>query len=37
MIARKEYLNRLIAFKDKQVVKVITGIRPASAFSPSAK
>lgn len=27
MIARKEYLNRLIAFKDKQVVKVITGIR----------
>ena len=27
MIARDEYLNRLIAFKDKRVVKVITGIR----------
>ena len=27
MIARNEYLNRLIAFKDKPVVKVITGIR----------
>ena len=27
MIARDEYLNRLIAFKDKPVVKVITGIR----------
>lgn len=27
MIQRTEYLNKLIAFKDKQLVKVITGIR----------
>lgn len=27
MIARDEYLKHLIAFKDKPVVKVITGIR----------
>jgi predicted AAA+ superfamily ATPase len=27
MIQRDEYLNRLIAFKDKQLIKVITGIR----------
>jgi len=27
MIARNEYINRLIAFKDKPVVKVVTGIR----------
>ncbi|MCK5848657.1 MAG: ATP-binding protein [Caldisericia bacterium] len=27
MIERTEYLNRLIAWKDKQIIKVITGIR----------
>ena len=27
MIQRKEYLNNLIALKDKQVIKVITGVR----------
>ena len=27
VIQRKEYLNKLIAFKDKRIVKVITGIR----------
>ena len=27
LIQRKEYLDKLIAFKDKQVVKIITGIR----------
>ena len=27
IIQRKEYLNKLIAFKDKQIIKVITGIR----------
>ncbi|MCM1172535.1 MAG: ATP-binding protein [Clostridium sp.] len=27
LIERKEYLNKLIAFKDKQLIKVITGIR----------
>ena len=26
-IRREEYLNKLIAFKDKQIIKVITGIR----------
>ena len=27
VIQRKEYMNKLIAFKDKQLIKVITGIR----------
>lgn len=27
MIERKEYLQNLIAFKDKQLIKVVTGIR----------
>lgn len=27
MINREEYLNQLIAFKDKQLIKVVTGIR----------
>lgn len=27
MIARQEYLNMLISFRDKQVIKVVTGIR----------
>ena len=27
MIERKEYLNQLIGYKDKQIVKIITGIR----------
>ena len=27
MIERQEYMKRLIAFKDKQVIKVVTGIR----------
>lgn len=27
MIARKEYLENLISFKDKQLIKVVTGIR----------
>lgn len=27
IIQRREYLNKLIAFKDKQIIKVITGIR----------
>ena len=27
MIERKEYINRLIAFKDKELIKVITGIK----------
>ena len=26
-IERKEYLNKLIAFKDKQIIKIITGVR----------
>ena len=27
LIERKEYLDKLIAFKDKQIIKIITGIR----------
>jgi hypothetical protein len=27
LIKRKEYLDKLIAFKDKQIIKVVTGIR----------
>lgn len=27
MIERKEYLNQLESWKDKQIIKVITGIR----------
>lgn len=27
LIERKEYLNKLIAFRDKQLIKVVTGIR----------
>ena len=27
MIARKEYMDRLIGYRDKQVIKIITGIR----------
>ncbi|MCM1057959.1 MAG: ATP-binding protein [Firmicutes bacterium] len=27
LVERKEYLNKLIAFRDKQIIKVITGIR----------
>lgn len=27
MIQRKEYLNKLIAFRDKQLIKVVTGVR----------
>ena len=27
ILQRKEYLNKLIAFKDKQLIKVVTGIR----------
>ena len=27
VIQRKEYLDKLIAFKDKQLIKVVTGIR----------
>ena len=27
MIIRKEYLSRLLAWKDEQVIKVVTGIR----------
>lgn len=27
LIQRKEYLNKLIAFKDKQLIKIVTGIR----------
>ena len=27
IISRDDYLNKLIAFKDKQLIKVITGIR----------
>ena len=27
LINREEYLNQLIAFKDKQLIKVVTGIR----------
>ena len=27
MINRDEYLNQLIAFKDKQLIKVVSGIR----------
>jgi predicted AAA+ superfamily ATPase len=26
-IERKEYLEKLIAFRDKQVIKIITGVR----------
>ena len=27
MVERREYLNRLIKWKDEQVIKVVTGIR----------
>ena len=27
MIQRTEYLNKLIAFRDKQLIKIVTGIR----------
>ena len=27
MIERKEYMDRLIGYRDKQVIKIITGIR----------
>lgn len=27
LIQRKEYLNKLIAFRDKQLIKIVTGIR----------
>ena len=27
MVIRKEYLTRLLAWKDEQVIKVVTGIR----------
>lgn len=27
VVQRKEYLNKLIAFKDKQLIKIVTGIR----------
>ena len=27
LIQRKEYLDKLIAFKDKQIIKVVTGVR----------
>ena len=27
LIPRTEYLNKLIAFKDKQLIKIVTGIR----------
>lgn len=27
LIQRKEYLNHLIAFRDKKLIKVITGVR----------
>ena len=27
MIARKEYFNKLLGYKDKKIIKVITGIR----------
>ena len=27
MVERKEYLKKLIAWKDEQVIKVVTGIR----------
>ena len=27
LLERKDYLNKLIKFKDKQLIKVITGIR----------
>lgn len=27
MIKRKEYLDKLIAWKDKQLIKIVTGVR----------
>ena len=27
VIRRMEYMNKLIAFKDKQLIKIVTGIR----------
>lgn len=34
-ITRTEYLNKLIAFKDKQLIKVVTGINiPAQRKQP---
>ena len=27
LIKRKEYLNKLIALKDKKIIKIITGVR----------
>ena len=27
LVQRKEYLNRLIALKDRQIIKVVTGVR----------
>ena len=26
-VERKEYLNKLCSFKDKQIIKVVTGVR----------
>ena len=33
LISRPEYLNKLIAFKDKQIIKVITGVRHCGKFT----
>ena len=33
VIQRKEYLDKLIAFKDKQLIKVVTGIRRCGKFT----
>ena len=30
-LQRTEYLNKLIAFRDKHVIKIVTGIRSQSA------
>lgn len=32
VIQRKEYLDKLIAFKDKQLIKVVTGIRRCGMY-----
>ncbi len=32
LIQRTEYLNKLIAYKDTQIIKVITGIRRLNAL-----
>ena len=35
IIERKEYLEKLIAWKDKQLIKIVTGVRRCGKSKPS--